>query len=74
MRKKIKINNDILAVALTAGCYYGFRKAIKHGKTMAALALGIATTVFSGVIYDHAISSSVDMIDDLIFDNEDDED
>lgn len=72
MRKKI--NTDVVLVAMTAGCYYGLCKAIKNGKALVAVGLGIATTIFSGIIYDRAISSSVDLIDDLIFDNEDDED
>lgn len=69
---KKKINTDIVLVAITAGCYYGLRKAIKNGKTLVAVGLGIATTICSGIIYDHAISSSVDLIDDLIYDDDED--
>ncbi len=71
MRKKI--NTDVVLAALTVGCYYGLRKAIKHGRTMVAIGLGVATTVLSGVIYDRAINSSVDMIDDLIYDDDDED-
>lgn len=70
---KKKINSDLLLAAVTAGCYYGLRKAIKNSKMKAAMVLGVATTVFAGIIYDHAIQSSIDMIDDLIYDDEDDD-